>query len=295
MGNEVFTRLFSEQANIFKAAFSTVSTELFFDPDTKRLRHSGEYGTYRESIVREFFNFIVPRSLEISTGFIITSQNDVSTQCDVVVFDPRMTPLYQEGGRQRFFPVETAFCVAEVKSSVSRKEFSDALNKLAAIKALGERILNPTILGVGHNRRFDPENHPYDLVPTVLICQDLKFSLNDIENDINNLYNSDVLNRHKHNMVLSVNDGLLLYHDKNGKSLPYPRIGGSDLPHRFMYPSEGSDIHLKLFATYLFLLTASKTKLYPEIADYLWPGEGGYISDQLQGSEHMRDSEVTNS
>jgi hypothetical protein len=31
---------------------------------TKRLRHTGEYGTYREAIVRDFFKFIVPQSLE---------------------------------------------------------------------------------------------------------------------------------------------------------------------------------------------------------------------------------------
>lgn len=282
MGNDIFSSLFREQARVFKAAFSSVSTELFFDPDAKRLRHTGEYGTYRESIVRDFLKFIVPRSLEISTGFIITGQNDVSTQCDVIVFDPRITPLYQEGGRQRFFPVETAFCVAEVKSSISRTELSDALNKLAAIKALGEKIKNPTILEPGSTRRFDPENHPYDLVPTILLCQDLKFSLSDIENEVDALYSTDVLHRHKHNMIISIKDGILLYYDNNGKTLPYPRLRGSNLPHRFVYPGDDEDIHLKYFATYLFMLTASKTKLYPEITDYLMSGTGGIVCDQSQ-------------
>ena len=120
MTSQIFDALLRENADIFRAAFSSVSTEVFYDPSTKRLRHAGEYGMFRETIVRDFLKFVTPRSLDMSTGFVITSKDDVSTQCDIVVFDSRMTPLYQEGDRQRFFPVESVFCIGEVKSKLSR-------------------------------------------------------------------------------------------------------------------------------------------------------------------------------
>jgi hypothetical protein len=237
---------------------------------------------YRESIVRDFLKFIVPRALDISTGFVITALNDISTQCDVVIFDSRMTPLYQEGDRQRFFPVESIFCIAEVKSSLSRTQFADALNKLAAVKALGERIKSPAIVRKSPPGPFDPVNHPYDLVPSVLICQKLDFRLDTIENEIDGLYEPAVLHRHKHNMVLSIEDGLLSYLDKNDKTLPYTRLGGVDLRNRFTYPGSNPYVHLKLFGSYMFMLTSNKTLLYPEFSDYLGTLTGGFARSQAQ-------------
>lgn len=279
MSNEVFDSLFRERADIFRSAFSAFSTEIFFDGETRRLRHAAEYGMFRESIVREFLRFIVPRSLDISSGFILSPMNDVSTQCDIVVFDPRMTPLLQEGDRQRFFPIESVFCMGEVKSTLSRGEFQIALNKLARIKALGERLVHPAILGRQAQPPFNPVNHPYDLAPSILICQKLNFPLENIENEIDALYNPTVLHRHKHNMILSVEDGLLSYVSKE-INLPYPRLARVDLKHRFTYPDENPYVHLKFFGSNLFMLTANKTLLYPEFADYLGDLSGGRKRDQ---------------
>ena len=216
----------------------------------------------------------------MSAGFVITSMNDVSTQCDVIVFDSRMTPLYQEGDRQRFFPVESVFCIGEVKSTLSRSKFAKALNTLAAIKALGERITHPTILRKSPDGPFDPVNHAYDLAPTVLICQKLNFDLTGIETQIDGLYDASVEHRHKHNLILSVEDGILSYYDCNQVNLPYPRLGNIDLKHRFTWPGANKYVHFKLFATYMFMLTSNKTLLYPEFSDYMGTIEGGYKRDQ---------------
>ena len=280
MSNQVFDALFREKANLFSAAFSSVSTEVFYDAATNKIRHAGEYGIYREAVVRDFLRFVIPRAYDISTGFIITSLDDVSTQCDIVVYDPRMTPLYQEGDRQRFFPVESVFCVGEVKSTLSKQELGIALNKLAKIKALGERIANPASVGKT-NPNFDPKNHPYDLVPSILICQKLGFALDDLSNQIPGFYDATVLHRHKHNMILSLEDGLLSYVDKNGVNLPYPRLANMDLKNRFMRPTPANKyVHFKLFGSYMFMLTANKTPLYPEVSNYLGDLSGGTNIDQ---------------
>jgi hypothetical protein len=280
VSNDIFDSLFREKADVFRAAFSSVSTEVFYDPKSRQIRHAGEYGMYRESIVRDFLKFIVPRGLDISTGFVITSMNDVSTQCDIVIFDSKMTPLYQEGDRQRFFPVESIFGVGEVKSTLSKTEFKKALNKLAAVKSLGERIKTPTILRKSPPGPFDPVNHQYDLVPSILLCQKLDFDLANVENEIDSWYGPDVQHRHKHNMILSVEDGLLSYFDKNDFNLPYSRLRGVDLKHRFTYPGDNKYVHVKLFSSYMFLLTSSKTLFYPEFSDYVGTIVGGSKRDQ---------------
>jgi len=225
--------------------------------------------------------FIVPRSLDISTGFIITCMNDVSTQCDIVVFDSRMTPLYQEGDRQRFFPVESVFCIGEVKSTLSRTQLSEALNKLAVTKALGERITHPLILRKSPAGPFDPVNHAYDLVPTILICQKLGFDTTGIELQMDSLYDQSIEHRHKNSLNLSIEDGLLSYYDKSQVNLPYPRLGKVDMKHRFTWPGTNAYVHFNLFASYIFMLTSSKTLLYPEFSDYMGTIEGGFKIDQV--------------
>lgn len=253
MSNRVFMALLREKANQFRAAFSTVSTEVFYDDETEQLRHTGEYGTFREAVVRDFLEFVIPRSLDISTGFIITPMDDVSTQCDVVIFDSGMTPLYEESDRQRFFPIESTSCVIEVKSTLSKTGLRDALNKLSEIKRLSGRMEHPTLLDKSGRREFDAVNYAYDRIPTVLICNNLDFNrsrgLENIENEIDDLYNEDVHHRHKHNMILSVEDGLLSYYDNNGKTLPYPRLGGNRLKNRFTRVNSERYDHFKLFST----------------------------------------------
>ena len=280
MSNQVFESLFRERVNIFRAAFSSISTEVFYDQKKKSLRHTSEYGMYRESVVRDFLKFIVPSSLDISTGFLISSMEDISTQCDIVVFDSGMTPLYQGGDRQRFFPIESVFCVGEVKSTLSKSEFAKALNKLARIKSLGERIPNPTIIRKSPNGPFDPTNHPYDLIPSILICQKLDFKLSNIENEIDEMYEPNVRHIHKHNMILSIEDGLLSYFDQNNKNIPYPRLNNIDLHNRFTCPDTNDYIHFKLFGSYMFMLTVSKTLLYPEFSAYIGELAGGLYRDQ---------------
>lgn len=268
MGSEIFDSLFRERVDLFRSAFAAVATEVFYDPALRRLRHSGEYGMYREAIVRDFLRFLVPRALDVSTGFVITTMNDVSTQCDIIVFDPHLTPMYQEGDRQRFFPVESAFCIGEVKSSLSKQDFAEALNRLAAAKSLGERIVHPIIAGRQSHAPFDPINQPFDLPASILICQRLAFSLKDIKGDLDTLYEPGVLQRHKHNIVLSVEDGLLAYMHKDVR-VPYPRLGGYDLVASFSTPTDDKYHHFKLFGAFMFMLTANKTLFLPEFSDYI--------------------------
>lgn len=280
MSSDIFESLLKEKTDIFRTSFSTTSQEVFYDAGKKQIFHAGEYGMYRETVVRDFLKFIVPRSLDISTGFVITPLNDVSTQCDIIIFDAGMTPLYQEGERQRFFPIESIFCIGEVKSTLSKTQLSEALNKMASIKALSERMVRPTIISKSLRGPYDPINNQNDLVPSILVCQKLNFDLSRIEQELDSLYDTSVVHRHKHNMILSIEDGLLSYCGDRNLNMPYSRLNGSDLKHRFSFPDTNNQYHFRYFATYMFMITTNKTPFYPEISNYMLPPEGGFKRDQ---------------
>jgi hypothetical protein len=268
MASKIFDALFRERVDVFRAAFSATSTEIFYGSSKARLFHAGEYGIYRESIVRDFLNFIIPRSLDVSTGFILSTMDDVSTQCDIIGFDPRLTPLYQEADLQRFFPLESVYCVGEVKSTLSRTAFSQALNKLAATKALGERITAPGVARPDQPH-FCPTEDARQLFSSFLICQKLDFDTGNLENEIDQLYDADVLHRHKHNLILSIEDGLLTYITQGGTTIPYPRFEARDSKNLFSFPKNDPYYHFKIFGSLLFLLTANKTPWYPEFSQYV--------------------------
>lgn len=269
MSNRIFDALYREKIDIFKNSFSATSTEVFFDPENKRLIHAGEYGMYRESVVRDFLNFIVPQRLSISNGFLMSVMDDISTQCDVVIFDSKMTPLFQGGDRHRFFPVESVYCIGEVKSNLSRAAFREAINKLARNKAISERIKSPSLSVNSSGFYFDPTNNPFHIYSSVLICKKLDFDISNLENELDELYSDEIQFRHRHNMILSIEDGLLAYSAPEGKNLPFPMIRQQNHKNCFLTPKDDGYYHMKLFGTFMFMLTSGKISIYPEFSEYI--------------------------
>ena len=136
MSNKIFEELFSEKIEIFKNSYTNISKNLFYDEVSNKIIHNGEYGTYREAVTREFLRPFIPNNLDISTGFLINTCDEVSTQCDIVIYEPKMTPLVQTSELQRFFPVESVASIGEIKSNLKKHELKAAINKLASNKSL---------------------------------------------------------------------------------------------------------------------------------------------------------------
>ena len=104
----------------------------------------------------------------------MNSFDEVSTQCDLVIFDGSNTPLIEDSRNKRFFPVESVAAIGEVKSKLSKHDFLSALSKLAAAKAT-RRFENPTHV----RRKVDLPDyiHNYDLTVSFLICEKLDFDI----------------------------------------------------------------------------------------------------------------------
>ncbi len=289
MSSNIFDALLEEKIRVFVAAYGQTAHQVFYDEEKKRLRHTGEYGGYREILVREFLRFFTPGRLDVHNGFIINAGGEVSTQCDIVIYDSKNTPLIESGERQRFFTGESVCGIGEVKSTLSKADLKTALNKLARIKAMREKIPAPTIVRRERDGKFDPSNYAYDQLPTFLLCQKLDFDFQNLVDELDGMYDANIERRHRHNLVLSLEDGIFTYADKNKMIIMFPEIGGrieasglssTDLcKHRFVQKNSSMD-HIKLFCSFVFMLSSSATILYPDISSYMSLGKPSYTDQK---------------
>lgn len=277
--NKVFDTLLREKIQQFREAFSKNASLVFVDENTGRLRHPGEFGTYRENICKDFIRPFIPGKFDISSGFLMSTQNEISTQCDIVIYDKDSTPLIQNNELQRFFPHETVCAIGEVKSVLKKKDLLDALLKLAKIKKI--RLTNGTNTILHRDRAIShlplsPAKLPYDNIFSFLICEKLGFDI--LKEGLDLLfskYEPEFPPYLRHNLILSIQDGLFGYVDHNGKTMMYPFVNNMSLKNRLVAPAEDQDIHFRFFASYLFMATTASTVLFPDMVDYMSPTSGG--------------------
>ena len=121
-----------------------------------------------------------------------------------------------------FFPVETIAAVGEIKSVLSKTTLSEAIQKLAQVKVLREEVKHPVIIKKDHDgNNYDPRNYPNDQIFTFIVCKKLSFNISNLSTEINKLYGDSTEYRHRHNLILSVEDGLVSYCDNIGKKMMY--------------------------------------------------------------------------
>lgn len=203
MPSDIFKTLIEREIDIFAATFSQDSKSLFKDSNNK-LIHPGEYGMYRERCLKNILQKALPKKYSISDGFIITSLNSVSTQCDLLIHDSQVQPII-DNNLAKFFPVEEIYGIIEVKSDLSKTDFIAALRKLAATKKLQDQKYTD---GSFHNKIHFLN---FDYIPSFLVCNKLNFDVTTI--DFEEIY-CDIDRKYWHSMILSLENGTSVYHFK---------------------------------------------------------------------------------
>jgi hypothetical protein len=97
--------------------FDNISKKMRTDFDEIRdtIKHSGEKGRSFEQIVSTFLEKYLPKSLDISTGFIIDSNGNQSKQMDIIISDATKTPIFFQDASTRVLPVE---CVRKLEKKL---------------------------------------------------------------------------------------------------------------------------------------------------------------------------------
>lgn len=298
MSNKIIDELIEERIDIFRSAFAQRAKVLFHDEDKhNRLRHPGEFGTYRESITGDFLQSFLPQRLAIDTGFIVNALGEVSGQIDLVIYDPSLTPPLESQNRQRFFPIETVIAAGEVKSDVRRDEFKEGLIRLAKVKEMRSNLPNEASTAMRWhklvNYKYDPYGIPFDQVFTFLICNRINFSLRNnpqFPSVLDDIYES-VAYEHRHSSVLSIEDGLLHYISEfpEGEfadcAFPISPAGKGANRNKWIHGHNDNYAHFKHFCSNLFMHASHCTVGSVNLIQYANTGKIDYLVEKPKSNE----------
>src|SRR4051794_24163246 len=121
-------------ASLFAEAAKRLRTEFEFIRATNP--HPGEKGGEAEAVLRRFLNDHLPHRFRATSGIVIDTENSLSKQTDVIVYDALSSPVYRASETTQIVPAQATAAVIEVKSSLSKEELTDAYAKIASVKSL---------------------------------------------------------------------------------------------------------------------------------------------------------------
>jgi hypothetical protein len=140
-----------------RVAAMNVTRKAIFEQAAKKIRtdfealttvpHNALKGSEAERLVRQFLNNHLPKRFCAGAGFIIDSQERISKQTDVVIYDAINCPVYRASEEAGIFPSDNVAAVVEVKSRLTKAELRDGFEKIANVKRLSKTPLSHYRLG----------------------------------------------------------------------------------------------------------------------------------------------------
>lgn len=273
--NSIYVSLIDAQLSAFASDFTDTARNVFYDAGKRRLIHPGEFGGYRESLVRKLLANFLPESFGVSHGFVISPEGEVSTQCDIVVYSRHYAPVIQSAEQQRFFPVESVVAVGEVKSKLSLGDLEAACNKLRKVKEMRIGLRAPAIATsvFSNNGPFCAKERLLDQCATFIVAEEVAGSRSDVEYAVAG--HQDSGNGTCVNVVLSVRDWCSCYRDLRGLLWPYPvdvdekrRVIPNGLPLVLHRDANDQLEHMRLFLHFMQLLVTRTTILHADLNGY---------------------------
>lgn len=200
MASKRVRTIFDREIKQFVGYFVEDAESLFKDEKNK-LIHPGEFGKYREEACKNMLQLVLNNCVSIDDGFVITSDDAITTQCDIIIYNSRVSPIITDG-ISNIFPAEEVRLIGEVKSTLDKKAYVQALRKLAENK----KVILEGRKGFIENNRF--KNKVYNTIGTFLICSKLNFDYKQLSYE--EIYDG-IGREYWHNVVLSIEDGILYY------------------------------------------------------------------------------------
>ncbi len=226
--------------------------------------------------------------MAVDTGFVVTSDKKISTQCDLVIYDTGVAPTLENAFRKRFYPVEVVCAVGEVKSVLDRRELRESLEKLVQVKKLKQSMQSPEFLRASRDKApvFRPDDDELDQMMTFIVCERFDFPLEKLPAVLRGYSLGDGRTPAlRHNFILSLEDGLLSYVQPKYDNIlcQFPirstevedsetgdviRIEGRKTKNRFIQCAS-SDEHLRIFVSMLHSALCKLSVFIPDMARYL--------------------------
>jgi hypothetical protein len=119
---------------VFKSVEGRLKTDL--DEARSSVSHASSKGTANEKAAKIFFRSRLPRNLDISSGFLIDCDGNVSKQLDIIIHDAAKTPILFESAEVRVIPVECAYAVIEVKTDLTLAALDLCIKNMRSVKSM---------------------------------------------------------------------------------------------------------------------------------------------------------------
>jgi hypothetical protein len=122
----------------FQELFKSIEKQLKADLDKVRasISHASSKGIANEQTVKKFFKDKLPQNLDISSGFLIDCDKNVSKQLDIVIHDAAKTPILYQSEDIRVVPIECAYAVIEVKTNLTLSELDLCAENMRSVKTM---------------------------------------------------------------------------------------------------------------------------------------------------------------
>ena len=137
--------------------------------------HQLTAGSYREEIWADFFKRIVPKKFNIARSvFIIDSNQNVSKEVDIAIYDGQYTPYIFNYGLIKFIPVEAVAATVQCKSGkLVTKILKEWVNAIDALKTSNDSIVRlATYVNIGKLQEEGGRNNAIQTAtrPIKILC-----------------------------------------------------------------------------------------------------------------------------
>jgi hypothetical protein len=214
MSNPQYIAIFNQKIERFIRSFE-VTREIYSDElQNNKCYHNGEFGKSRENACVALLANTICTNFNISNGFVVNYDGGRTTQCDVVIYDPRHHPIQDSSTGTQFFPAESVAAIGEVKSCLDTSSLCTALVKLANNKGIRDALNGTTLCDTMKNQQVSVDTRVHNTTApfTFLICEQIEGCGENLASRIANYYvDHDVPRYLQHNLILSIKDGLFTY------------------------------------------------------------------------------------
>ncbi|MEX3982821.1 DUF6602 domain-containing protein [Paraburkholderia sp. EG287A] len=97
-------------------------------------RHNPTIGLLTEEILRDFLRAHLPTIVSVEQGFIIKKSNELSRQCDIIIYDSLLFAPFYRINDVVVVPEEAVLAIIEVKTSITKKIFHDVIGYFSEFK-----------------------------------------------------------------------------------------------------------------------------------------------------------------